>query len=426
MRLEAGAQVSPHVVRGWWWGPAADLEWISARAFGLEPDTGAPQESLLTRRTREELAAICDLRLPISDLTGCGRGTPPTVLIVHALTGDMRAGGPGGWWGPLIGPGKAIDPFVFRVLCFNNLGSCYGTVGPADKGFPRRSADCRYAASKPRGKGAMFEDEASLPATITSWDLARSILLALDAMGVDRVDLVAGGSLGGMVALGLAALAPRRFLRLATFGATAKASPWQIGWNHAGRQAILTDPGFPDKVTSGLELARQIGHMTYRAPRGLEMRQGRRMAEDELVEDEHDWSPRRAYAVETYLVHQGRKLGRRFDALSYLTQLDAMDHHDLGRSPVPDACESWTLGDADDWGPERITASTLAVGIDSDVLFPPEEMAALAQRLRSAGGRAEYRVLHSAHGHDAFLIEFAQVGDLLREALSLPPGPTEE
>jgi homoserine O-acetyltransferase len=127
--------------------------------------------------------------------------------------------------------------------------------------------------------------------------------------------------------------------------------------------------------------------------------------------------------VETYLVHQGRKLVARFEAMSYLTQIGAMDHHDLARPPpAPDPHESWRPGGG--WGTLRITASSLAVGIDSDVLFPPARMAELASTLAAAGRHAEYRVLSSPHGHDAFLIEWDQVGAILRRALELPrPSP---
>jgi homoserine O-acetyltransferase len=404
MQLEAGARLDRHGVRGWWWGPASELDALRAAAGPLTLHESAEGWYSVVRRSRDTGSESRP-----GD-AGLGAGVP-TVLLVHALTGDMRAGGPGGWWEPVIGPGRALDPGRCRILCFNNLGSCYGTTGPADSGFPTREQDRRFAAASPAGKGAFAVPDGLLPATVTTWDMARSILLALDALHVGRVDLVAGGSLGGMVALCLAALAPERFQRLATFGATKRASPWQIGWNHLGRQAILADPGFPHSVGPGLALARAIGHMTYRAPAGIEQRQARRMAQDAASRDDATWSSRRNYAVESYLHHQGSKLLGRFDAASYLVQIGAMDHHDLDRWPGVGV------------GVARITASTLAVGIDSDVLFPPEEMRRLADELRGLGRAARFEMLTSAHGHDAFLIEWDQVGKLLSAALDLPaPG----
>ncbi|MFH1532627.1 MAG: alpha/beta fold hydrolase [Pseudomonadota bacterium] len=369
LTLEGGARVDPHRARGWRWGPEEG----------------------------------------------------PVVLLVHALTGDAEAGGPRGWWRPVIGPGRALDPARHRLLCFNNLGSCYGTSGPADPGFPTRLDDRRFPIPAPYGKGARAEAEARLPATITSWDQARSILLALDALEIGTVHLATGGSLGGMIALCLAVLAPDRFRRVATFGATGRASPWQIGWNHVGRQLVLLDP------VRGLELARQVGHMTYRAEAGLEDRQGRGMGADAALEAAGAaWSPRGAYAVETYLEHQGTRLRERFDPRAYLVQLGAMDHHDLDRHPgPPDPGETW---DPDGpWGLDRIRAAILAVGIDSDRLFSPTEMAELAAALRDRGVDARYREMRSLHGHDAFLIEWGPVAGLLEEALGMPaPDQTTE
>jgi len=425
LRLEAGARVEPLLVRGWWWGPECDLETLGRLPGGLSEHAGEDGWYRIVRRS--EGGARCD-----GGRVEAGREGPyptvrlddtiPTVVVVHALTGDMRAGGPGGWWEPVIGPGRALDPQRVRILCFNNLGSCYGTSGPGDVSFPTRVDDSRFPVPRPGGKGAFPVPEHLLPATVTTWDMARMILLALDALGVGNVHLACGGSLGGMVVLCLAALASRRFERLATFGATWCASPWQIGWNHLGRRAILTDPGFPRDVGPGLELARAIGHMTYRAPEGLEARQERRMADDAADREaaQGGWSSRRAYAVETYLCHQGRKLRQRFDALSYLVQIGAMDHHDLARAPgPPEGHESWIS--AEHYGPEAIRSSTLAVGIDSDVLFPPAAMESLASRLRENGVEAEYEILRSPHGHDAFLIEWDQVGSLLERALRLRP-----
>jgi len=363
LTLEAGAMVDTHRVRGWAWGPGGDA---------------------------------------------------PVVLLIHALTGDAEAGGPRGWWRPLIGSGRVLDPACHRLICFNNLGSCYGTSGPADAGFPTRLDDRRFPVPEPRGKGARAEDEARLPATVTSWDQARSILRALDAMDIGTVHLATGGSLGGMIALCLAVLAPDRFERIATFGATGRASSWQIGWNHVGRQLVLLDPD------RGLELARQVGHMTYRAEAGLEARHGRSMGADTILDAAAGaWSPRTAYAVETYLEHQGTKLRGRYDPRAYLAQLGAMDHHDLDRHPgPPDPSETWDP--AGPWGLDRIHAATLAVGIDTDRLFSPTEMRALATALVDRGVEARYREIESLHGHDAFLIEWQTLAVLLEEALALP------
>lgn len=428
LTLEAGARLRTHLVRGWIWGPPADREALRARALPLPSDPAAGGDQLVVRRSRAEQEELVARASALPREAPRLDGEVPTVLVVHALTGDMRAGGPGGFWSGVVGPGRALDPARVRLLCFNNLGSCYGTSGPADEGFPRRGEDRATGVPPVAGKGAFGPGRPELPATLTSWDLARSLLLALDRLGVERVHLATGGSLGGMVVLALAALAPQRIERIAPFGSSEAASPWLIGWSHVGRQAVLLDPGFPAAIGRGLELARQLAHMSYRSEAGLALRQGRRVGGEE-GQERRGLAPGLPYSVQTYLEHQGRRLVRRFDGLAYLAQLDAMDHHDLGRRPAdPETVESWRAGDDGEgpWGLERIAASTLAVGIDSDELFAPAHMESFARRLAARGLHAEAATLTSPHGHDAFLIEWDQVGALLERAMSLPAGGRRE
>ncbi len=425
--LEGGAQIAHHVVRGWHWGPKEDAPVLRDR--GIPP--GADDNQRLVQRSGSELAAMARRAPRVSE-----RLSPdiPTVVVVHALTGDACAGGPGGWWEPLIGPGRVFDPARMRVLCFNLLGGCYGTSGPADGSFPRLSDD-HYPAELSPTRGGFAVPAVDLPATVTTWDQARSVLLALDALGVSRVALLTGGSLGGMVALALAALDPERFDRLVPIAACAAASSWILAWNHVGRQAILADPGFPDDVGRGLELARQVATITYRAERGLDHAQGRRQGSDESG----DWSSRARYHVQTYLEHQGQKLRARFDARSYLTLIGAMDHHDLSRRPPPpEGVESWpakvdpppaafngpVLQPAESpptsWGLDRIRATTLAIGIDTDALYLPAHTDDLVRALVARRVPARAVTIASPHGHDAFLTEWDQLATHLAAALALP------
>lgn len=279
-----------------------------------------------------------------------------TVLVVHALTGNARADE---WWGPVIGPGLAIDTDRYRVVCFNNLGSCYGSSGPGVPGFPES-------------------------ARLTTLDQARAIWLALDQLNIGRLHLVAGGSLGGMIILAMAALRPGAIERLLPIGACASSSAWVVGFNHVQRQIIALDP------TRGLEVARQLAMLTYRAEPGLERRQSR-----------HD--PLQAgapgdYRVQGYLEHLGVSLRKRFTTASYLALLDAMDSHDVER------------------GLAKVKAPALVVDLDTDVLFTPAQSDRLAELLPNAT-RATIR---SEHGHDAFLIEWPQVAEVLQRALALP------
>jgi homoserine O-acetyltransferase len=265
----------------------------------------------------------------------------PTVLLVHALTGSAQAGGPGGWWEPLIGPGKPLDPAQYRLICFNNLGSCYGSSGPGVPGFPA-------------------DDIVDL----TAIDIANAQLLALDKLGIDRLHLTTGGSLGGMVTLTLAALAPARFERILPLATSVSASAWVVGWNHVARQILRLDPGYPHSVSRGLEVARQLAILTYRAEPGLDVRQPRPALST---------GPDSAYPVQSYLEHQGRKLRTRFAARAYELQLAAMDHHDLTQPLPGDSVPAIS----------RVRASTEVVDVDTDQLFTPAQAAVLVERLRA-------------------------------------------
>ncbi len=402
LRLEAGARVDPLVVRGWCWGPPQDAPVLQTRGVSVE---GPPDA--VVRRGPDQVP-------PPSEGPGLDPGTP-TRLVIHALTGTPVPGGADGWWRPVVGKDQPLDPTRARILSFALLGGCYGTTGPADPGFPTRAEDAAHPPWEPAGKGAFAVDEAREPATVTTWDQARAILLALDALGVHHLELVTGGSLGAMVATCLAVLAPDRVQRLCLFGGSAAASPWIVGWNHVAAQILRLgrDAGDP---TGGLHLARQLAMLTYRAEPGLTDRHARDTATGA-------WTSRAPYRVTTWLTHHGDRLVERFDANAYLALLGAMSHHDLDRDPPePEPHESWAPPPAGR-GVDRIRASTVAVGIDTDQLYLPLHMQELAMALKARDIPARFRLLESRHGHDAFLMEWPQVRAALSAALSLPPAP---
>ncbi|MCU0697943.1 MAG: alpha/beta fold hydrolase [Myxococcaceae bacterium] len=380
LALEGGGVVRSHRARGWWWGPETDLSGLAERVTFL------PREALteparvvrhgLGERARRGAGGSSDAAEPHerrgdrsprpSAAAAELDGSVPTVLLVHALTGDARAGGEAGWWSPLVGVGKPLDPTKVRLLCFNNLGSNYGSSGPLDAGWPSGVS----------------------PTTV---DQARALWSALDALGVERLHLAAGGSLGGMILLAMAALRPGAIERLFPLGATAFATAWLTGFNHVQRQAIALDP------VRGLEVARQLAMLTYRAEPGLESNQARTLP---LAP-----GAKGRYRIEGYLEHQGEKLSARFDAKAYVALLDAMDSHDvLHREP-------------------RLTrldgTRALVVDIDTDALYTPAQVEVLRGVLRDAGARVEAATLQSLHGHDAFLIEWAQLAPLVTRALAL-------
>jgi homoserine O-acetyltransferase len=293
-----------------------------------------------------------------------GAGGDNAVLVCHALTGSADVDR---WWGALLGPGRALDPERDFVVCSNVLGSCYGTTGPTS---------LRPGSHGPWG--------ADFPA-VTVRDIVRVQAALLDALGVRRLRLVVGGSLGGMQVLEWALLYPERVDAIAPIGVSARHSAWCIALSEAQRQAIYADPRWrggryppDDGPAAGLAVARQIAMCTYRSRASLEARFSRGEAEEG------------AFAVEGWLHHHGRALVARFDANTYVTLTRAMDTHDVGRGRG-----GWREALA------AVRVPALVVSIDTDVLYPPVEQEELAAAL-PAGTLA---TLRSPHGHDAFLIE---------------------
>ncbi len=293
------------------------------------------------------------------------------VVVCHALTGspDVER-----WWSPLLGPGRALDPTSDFVVCSNVLGGCYGTTGPTALGPDGR----RWGGSFPE---------------VTIRDLVRVQAALLDAIGVRRVRLVVGGSLGGMQVLEWALLHPDRVDAVAPIAVSARHSAWCIALSESQRQAIAADPRWRgghyapgDAPEAGLAAARMIAMCSYRSRASFERRFSRETGE-----------PGR-FAVESWLHHHGRQLVSRFDAASYVTLTRAMDAHDVGRGRG-----GWREALA------RVRAPALVVSIDSDVLYPPVEQ----QELAAALPNARLAALCSPHGHDAFLIEGEAMNGLL-------------
>ncbi|KTR04365.1 homoserine O-acetyltransferase MetX [Curtobacterium luteum] len=318
------------------------------------------------------------------------------VLVFHALTGDSHVtgeAGPGhrtaGWWGDVVGPGRAIDTDRWFVVVPNVLGSCQGTTGPS--------------SVAPDG----VEWGARFPFVTVRDQVAVQVQLA-DRLGIERFAGVVGGSMGGMHALEFAISHPDRVARLAVLASTAQTTADQIAANSLQRAAIQMDPGFADGdyhdaapgegPHRGLALARRMALMTYRAPDELNGRFDRSWQSDvsPLGDDGR-------FSVESYLDFHGNKFTRRFDAGSYVTLTHAMDSHDVGsgRGGVAAA-----LG--------RVTARTLVIGVSSDRLFPVEDQHRIAAGIPDTLDGERATVVTSEFGHDGFLIEQEAVGSHLR------------
>ena len=350
---------------------------------------GSPAETRLPAGTgRLETASLGPFALEsgaiLPDLVvayrhdGPAPGDAPQVLVVHALTGSADAAGD--WWEPLIGDGRALDTTRYGVACVNLLGGRYGTTGPTSP-HPRTG----------RPYGPAFP-----PVSVR--DQARAQWALLDALGVDELALVTGGSLGGMVSLEVALERPAAVAHVAPIAAPASTGPLAIAWNHLQVQLI------EQLGLDGLALARQLAMTTYRSETDFDARFGGSV--------ERDGRP----SIVSYLEHQGTKLVDRFDPATYRVLVGAMDGHDIGRGRHG---VGGALG--------RLAAHGVVltgIGIQDDILYGPRQVKTLVRAAIRAGLRAAYRELNSTKGHDAFLVEWDQLGALFEEALAATARPT--
>jgi homoserine O-acetyltransferase len=316
------------------------------------------------------------------------------VLIVHALSGGAHAAGLDdqgrtGWWDECIGPGKAFDTDRFFVICSNVIGGCYGSTGPA-------SID--PATGQPYALGFPV---------VTIGDMVRAQLKLADALGIEKLLTVAGGSMGGMQALEWAAHYPDRVASAIPLATTARSSPMLIAFSEVGRQAIYADPNWKhgnyyangSRPDAGLAVARMVGHITYLSEQSMHRKFGRRLQSREQFGYEFDTE----FQIESYLKHKGLAFTHRFDANAYLYITKAMDYFDLSRCrECPDAEVAAGLAEA-------FRGSTgvkfMVVSFTSDWLYPSYHSRELVSALTAAGADVTYLDIQSTWGHDAFLLE---------------------
>ncbi|WP_432572075.1 homoserine O-acetyltransferase MetX [Kineococcus sp. SYSU DK005] len=323
------------------------------------------------------------------------------VLVEHALTGDAHVvgeAGPGhptpGWWGDLVGPGRALDTDRWFVVAANVLGGCQGSTGPASR---------RPGSTAPWGS--------AFPRLTVGDQVAAEVRLA-DALGIERFAAVLGGSMGGMRSLEWAAAQPGRVGAALVLATCAASTADQIGAQSAQIAAVVADPGWHggdyhdlpagQGPHTGLGLARRLAHLTYRTAAELDARFGRlpQPGEDPLA----PVAPGR-FAVQSYLDHHAGKLVHRFDAGSYVTLTDALNTWDVGfRRGGTDAALA------------AVTTPLVVAAVDSDRLYPVADSERIAASPAAVGG---LRLVTSTAGHDGFLVESAQIAPLVREVLDL-------
>tara|TARA_R110002072_G_scaffold22383_14_gene78153 strand:- start:5407 stop:6498 length:1092 start_codon:yes stop_codon:yes gene_type:complete len=308
------------------------------------------------------------------------------ILLCHALTGDQFVAsshpvtGKPGWWERMVGPGRPIDTDRYHVVCANVIGSCMGSTGPASiapDGEP-------YAMRFP---------------VITIRDMVRGLVGLLDALGIERLHAVVGGSMGGMQALSLAANWPERAARVLAIATTARHSAQNIAFHEVGRQAIMADPnwrdgdyyGHDDKPGAGLAVARMAAHITYLSEDGLTEKFGRRLQD----RTEKTFGFDADFQVESYLRYQGNGFTKRFDANSYLYITRAMDYFDLAEEHGGKLAEAFAGS----------LARFCLVSFDSDWLYPTAESRHVVHALNAAGAPVSFVELSAPFGHDSFLLD---------------------
>ena len=318
------------------------------------------------------------------------------VLICHALTLDQHAAsvhpttGKPGWWNRAIGPGLPLDPERYFIICANVVGGCMGTTGPA-------STD--PATGAPYGLGFPV---------ITIGDMVRAQAMLVEALGIETLFAVVGGSMGGMQVLQWAADYPDRLLSAVCIAAAPRHSAQNIAFHEVGRQAIMADPNWcgggylaagvrPEK---GLAVARMAAHITYLSEQALQRKFGRELQRDGL-----SWGFDADFQVESYLRHQGASFVDRFDANSYLYITRAMDYFDLA-APYGGVLTEAFL--------KARTVKFCILSFSSDWLYPTAESRDVVRALNAAGCRASFAEIVTDKGHDAFLLDEPQLDQTLR------------
>ncbi|MCY7310855.1 MAG: homoserine O-acetyltransferase [Chitinophagaceae bacterium] len=298
------------------------------------------------------------------------------VWVFHALTANSDAAE---WWPGLVGKGKLFDPAESFIICVNMPGSCYGSTGPLD--------------NNPETGESYYHH---FP-FFTTRDMIRSYQLLKESLGITKIKIGAGGSMGGQQLVEWAIEEPALFETIIPLATNAFHSPWGIGFNASQRLPIEADETWkqtnPQAGLNGMKAARSLALLSYRNYQTYQLSQS------ETTIDKINY-----FKSESYQRYQGEKLANRFNAFSYYFLSKSMDAHHVGRNRINTIAAL-----------QQIKAKTLVISISSDILFPPAEQQFLAEHIPGAN----YKAITSDYGHDGFLLEFEQIATATREFLSI-------
>ena len=358
------------------------------------------------------------------------------VLICHALNASHHVAGvyagqdnSEGWWDNMIGPGKPLDTNRFFVIGVNNLGSCFGSTGPM-----------HVNPDTGRVYGADFP-----VVTVEDWVNAQARLL--DALGIDTLAAVMGGSLGGMQALSWTLQYPNRVRHAVVIASAPNLTAENIAFNEVARRAIQTDPDFHGGhfyqhgtvPKRGLRIARMLGHITYLSDDVMNEKFGRQQIAPTLAALRAALPPEGALAplggpaalatsalpyrfstleaefqIESYLRYQGDKFAEYFDANTYLLITRALDYFDPARR----------YGGNLSLALARSSAKFLLVSFTTDWRFSPKRSREIVKALLDNTRDVSYAEINALHGHDAFLLDDPSYTSVVRyyfESIEVQP-----
>lgn len=319
------------------------------------------------------------------------------ILVEHALTGDAHLAGKysendkkPGWWDEVVGPGRPFDTDKFFIVCSNIISGCSGSTGPRsvnpDTGKP-------YNMDFP---------------VVTIGDMVRAQKALMDHLEIKKWLAVAGGSMGGMLALQWAVDYPEAMHSVLAIATSPTISPQSIAFNWVSREAIMTDPTFQDgnyeeQPQRGLAIARMLAHITYLSDESMTAKFGRKLQ----FSENYTFDFAKDFQIESYLNYQGTRFVERFDANSYLYITRAIDYFDISYKANGDLTAAL----------QDTKCPFLVVSFSSDWLFPAYQSRELVKALLKNGTPVSYCNIESSYGHDAFLLETDALGNLIRNFL---------
>ena len=325
--------------------------------------------------TLESGAVLAEVDITYDTFGTLNEAKDNVIWVCHALTANSDVAD---WWPHTVEEGRFLDPTRYFIVCANFLGSHYGTTSPLSV---NPTTGEKYYYDFPQ---------------ITVRDMVKCHQLLAKHLGIERVKLLIGSSIGGFQCMEWAISEPKFMESVALIATTTCTEPWAAAFNESQRMAIRTDKTWgehrDDAGIDGMAVARSIALISYRGGAAYNATQ----------QDENPTEASFTRRAHSYQQYQGEKLRRRFNAMSYYRLSEAVDSHNIarGRGSIAEALS-------------KIEARALVVAISSDILFPPEAHVPMREHIRDV----EYHLIESEFGHDGFLVEHEKLNTIIQNFL---------